>query len=120
MAIEIVLIWILSIIMAVPEAIAFDMITMDYKGEHLRICLLHPMQKTGFMRVSYRPSEAYNSAWRKTVCIDTAVNAANIHISHVEPNTDADIDQHGDSCIKFMCIKSAYTHKTARSEITDN
>ena len=51
MAIEIALIWILSIILAVPEAIAFDMITMDYKGEHLRICLLHPMQKTDFMRV---------------------------------------------------------------------
>lgn len=57
MAIEIALIWILSIILAVPEAIAFDMITMDYKGEHLRICLLHPMQKTGFMSVSYRSSE---------------------------------------------------------------
>ena len=52
MAIEIALIWILSIILAVPEAIAFDMITMDYKGEDLRICLLHPMQKTDFMRVS--------------------------------------------------------------------
>lgn len=52
MAIVIALIWILSIVLAVPEAIAFDMITMDYKGEHLRICLLHPMQKTDFMRVS--------------------------------------------------------------------
>lgn len=41
------------------------MITMDYKGEHLRICLLHPMQKTGFMRVSYRLSEAFISRWRK-------------------------------------------------------
>lgn len=52
MAIEIALIWIISIILAVPEAIAFDMITMNYKGEHLRICLLHPVQKTEFMRVS--------------------------------------------------------------------
>lgn len=52
MAIEIALIWLLSIILAVPEAVAFDMITMDYKGDHLRICLLHPMQKTAFMRVS--------------------------------------------------------------------
>ncbi|XP_063048433.1 endothelin receptor type B-like [Engraulis encrasicolus] len=50
-AIEIVLIWILSILLAVPEAVAFDMITMDYKGEHLRICLLHPMQKTHFMKL---------------------------------------------------------------------
>ncbi|XP_036396249.1 endothelin receptor type B-like [Megalops cyprinoides] len=49
-AIEITLIWVVSIILAVPEAIAFDMIAMDYKGEHLRICLLHPMQKTQFMQ----------------------------------------------------------------------
>ncbi|XP_013858271.1 endothelin B receptor [Austrofundulus limnaeus] len=50
MAIEIALIWIISIVLAVPEAIAFDMITMDYKGEYLRICLLNPMQTTNFMR----------------------------------------------------------------------
>lgn len=50
MAIEIALIWIISIVLAVPEAIAFDMITMDYKGEQLRICLLHPMQNINFMR----------------------------------------------------------------------
>lgn len=80
MAIEIMLIWILSIILAVPEAIAFDMITMDYKGEHLRICLLHPMQKTGFMKVSYRPAQAYHSVWRKTGSIDTAVNAGDVHM----------------------------------------
>ncbi|KAI4877095.1 hypothetical protein NFI96_006683 [Prochilodus magdalenae] len=49
-AIEITLIWLLSIVLAVPEAIAFDMIAMDYKGEHLRICLLHPMQKSQFMQ----------------------------------------------------------------------
>lgn len=52
MATEIVLIWVSSIFLAVPEAIAFDMITMDYKGEQLRICLLHPMQKGVFMKVS--------------------------------------------------------------------
>ncbi|XP_058885792.1 endothelin receptor type B-like isoform X1 [Acipenser ruthenus] len=49
-AIEISLIWVISVILAVPEAIAFDMIAMDYKGEHLRICLLHPMQKSQFMQ----------------------------------------------------------------------
>lgn len=53
MAIEIALIWILSVVLAIPEVIGFDMITMDYKGEHLRICLLHPMQKSQFMSVSY-------------------------------------------------------------------
>ncbi|XP_066562755.1 endothelin receptor type B [Amia ocellicauda] len=49
-AIEITLIWVISFVLAVPEAIAFDMIAMDYKGEHLRICLLHPMQKSQFMQ----------------------------------------------------------------------
>lgn len=63
-AIEIALIWMLSIILAVPEAIAFDMITMDYKGEHLRICLLHPMQKSDFMMVSRRDLQ---------VCVEGAV-----------------------------------------------
>uniref|UniRef100_A0A663MLT9 Endothelin receptor type B n=1 Tax=Athene cunicularia TaxID=194338 RepID=A0A663MLT9_ATHCN len=48
-AVEIVLIWVISVILAVPEAIAFDMITMEYRGKDLRICLLHPTQKTSFM-----------------------------------------------------------------------
>lgn len=50
-AVEIVLIWVISVILAVPEAIAFDMITMEYRGKDLRICLLHPTQKTSFMMV---------------------------------------------------------------------
>ncbi|XP_074155417.1 endothelin receptor type B isoform X1 [Sminthopsis crassicaudata] len=47
-AVEIVLIWVVSVVLAVPEAIAFDMITMEYKGKYLRICLLLPHQKTSF------------------------------------------------------------------------
>uniref|UniRef100_A0A8C9WY42 Endothelin receptor type B n=1 Tax=Sander lucioperca TaxID=283035 RepID=A0A8C9WY42_SANLU len=49
-AIEITLIWVISILLAVPEVVGFDMITMDYKDKHLRICLLHPMQSTPFMQ----------------------------------------------------------------------
>ncbi|KAK5611294.1 hypothetical protein CRENBAI_019044 [Crenichthys baileyi] len=49
-AIEIVLIWFFSILLAVPEIVGFDMITMDYKEKHLRICLLHPMQTSQFMQ----------------------------------------------------------------------
>ncbi|KPP75662.1 endothelin B receptor-like [Scleropages formosus] len=49
-AIGIVSIWVISILLAIPEAFAFDMITMDYKGEHLRICLLHPVQKSHIMQ----------------------------------------------------------------------
>ncbi|KAM4559234.1 endothelin receptor type B [Odontesthes bonariensis] len=48
--IEITLIWVISILLAVPEVVGFDMITMDYKEKHLRICLLHPMQTTQFMQ----------------------------------------------------------------------
>ncbi|KAK0145001.1 Endothelin receptor type B [Merluccius polli] len=49
-AIEITLIWVISTTLAVPEGIGFEMITMDYKGKQLRICLLHPMQTTEFMQ----------------------------------------------------------------------
>ncbi|XP_037832112.1 endothelin receptor type B isoform X2 [Kryptolebias marmoratus] len=49
-AIEITLIWFFSILLAVPEMVGFDMITMDYKEKHLRICLLHPVQTTQFMQ----------------------------------------------------------------------
>ncbi|XP_072253767.1 endothelin receptor type B [Leuresthes tenuis] len=48
--IEITLIWVISILLAIPEVVGFDMITMDYKEKHLRICLLHPMQTTQFMQ----------------------------------------------------------------------
>ncbi|KAB1267861.1 Endothelin receptor type B [Camelus dromedarius] len=49
-AVEIVLIWVVSVVLAVPEAVGFDMITMDYKGSSLRICMLLPTQKTAFMQ----------------------------------------------------------------------
>ncbi|KAF6083955.1 hypothetical protein HJG60_004248 [Phyllostomus discolor] len=49
-AVEIVLIWVVSVVLAIPEAVAFDMITMDYHGNNLRICMLHPLQKTAFMQ----------------------------------------------------------------------
>ncbi|KAM9342270.1 endothelin receptor type B-like [Pholidichthys leucotaenia] len=49
-AIKITLIWVISILLAVPEVVGFDMITMDYKEKNLRICLLHPIQTTQFMQ----------------------------------------------------------------------
>ncbi|XP_030642434.1 endothelin receptor type B-like [Chanos chanos] len=48
-AVKLLLIWTMSTLLAVPEAIAFDVITMNYKGQHLRICLLHPVQPSPFM-----------------------------------------------------------------------
>lgn len=71
MAIVIAFIWIISIILAVPEAIAFDMITMNYKGEHLRICLLHPVQQTKFMRVSWNTPNfrgLWSTVQKNSVC----------------------------------------------------
>ncbi|XP_063070553.1 endothelin receptor type B [Engraulis encrasicolus] len=49
-AVKLALIWIVSILLAVPEAVGFSMMAMDYKGKHLRICLLHPVQLSPFMQ----------------------------------------------------------------------
>ncbi|XP_033871340.1 endothelin-1 receptor-like [Acipenser ruthenus] len=46
-AIEIISIWVLSIILAVPEAIGFDMITFEYHNVTRRTCMLNP--KTPFI-----------------------------------------------------------------------
>ncbi|XP_056320925.1 endothelin receptor type B [Danio aesculapii] len=48
--IKLCVIWIISAFLAAPEAVAFDQITMDYRGERLRICLLHPVQNNAFMQ----------------------------------------------------------------------
>ncbi|XP_057707643.1 endothelin receptor type B isoform X2 [Corythoichthys intestinalis] len=47
------LIWLLSIMLAVPELVGFGVINVDYKERHLRICLFHPVQTTPFMQ-SYK------------------------------------------------------------------
>ncbi|XP_069746418.1 endothelin receptor type B-like [Narcine bancroftii] len=48
--IEIILIWAVSIILAVPESIAFDLMESNYRGKKYSVCLLNPMQKTKFMQ----------------------------------------------------------------------
>lgn len=45
--VEIVSIWILSLILAVPEAIGFDMVTFNYGNNTIRTCMLNP--KNDFM-----------------------------------------------------------------------
>ena len=50
-AVEIVVIWLLSMALAVPEAIGFDMVPFDYKNTTIKTCMLQP--KTPFMTVSY-------------------------------------------------------------------
>lgn len=42
----------ISTILALPEAVAFDLMSMDYKGQRLRVCLLHPLQSSHFMQVT--------------------------------------------------------------------
>ncbi|XP_069574130.1 endothelin receptor type B-like [Brachyistius frenatus] len=46
-AVGIVAIWLLSAVLAVPEAVGFDMVTFDYKNVTMTTCMLQP--KTAFM-----------------------------------------------------------------------
>ncbi|MBN3295982.1 EDNRB protein, partial [Amia calva] len=48
-AVEVTLIWVAAVVLAVPEAIAFDMMETPYRGSKLRVCLLHPQQSSQFM-----------------------------------------------------------------------
>lgn len=45
--IEIVSIWALSLILAVPEAVGFDIVPFNYRNKSIRTCMLNP--KSGFM-----------------------------------------------------------------------
>lgn len=49
-ALEIVVIWLLSLVLAVPEAICFNMVTFDYKNVSITTCMLQ--HKTPFTTVS--------------------------------------------------------------------
>ncbi|XP_017675017.1 PREDICTED: endothelin B receptor-like [Lepidothrix coronata] len=48
-AVEVVLIWAVAIVLAVPEAIAFDMVELSYWEQHLWVCMLASEQKSRFM-----------------------------------------------------------------------
>ncbi|CAG11066.1 unnamed protein product, partial [Tetraodon nigroviridis] len=43
--VEIVSIWVLSLFLAVPEAIGFDIIVFNYKNQTMRTCMLNPQSK---------------------------------------------------------------------------
>ncbi|XP_007900764.2 endothelin receptor type B [Callorhinchus milii] len=49
--VEIILIWVGSIVLAIPETIAFDVVPMEYRDRLYSVCLLHPIQKTRFMEI---------------------------------------------------------------------
>ncbi|XP_070683956.1 endothelin receptor type Aa [Pempheris klunzingeri] len=40
--IEIVTVWVLSLILAIPEAVGFDMVTFTYRNETIHTCMLYP------------------------------------------------------------------------------
>lgn len=61
-AAEVTLIWLLAVLLAVPEALAFDMLEMHYRGNKLRVCMLHPEQSGSFMTVSVTARSAWNDA----------------------------------------------------------
>ncbi|NXY74940.1 EDNR3 protein, partial [Glareola pratincola] len=48
-AVEVMLIWAVAIVLAVPEAIAFDMVELSYWEQHLWVCMLASEQKSSFM-----------------------------------------------------------------------
>ncbi|XP_021262343.1 endothelin B receptor-like [Numida meleagris] len=48
-AVEVTLIWAVSIVLAVPEAIAFDMVEINYWDQDLWVCMLASEQKSSFM-----------------------------------------------------------------------
>ncbi|XP_010294482.1 PREDICTED: endothelin B receptor-like [Phaethon lepturus] len=48
-AVEVMLIWVVAIVLAVPEAIAFDMVELSYWERHLWVCMLASEQKSSFM-----------------------------------------------------------------------
>ncbi|KAF3838026.1 hypothetical protein F7725_009794 [Dissostichus mawsoni] len=50
-AVEVTLIWLVAVALAVPEALAFDMLEIPYRGNKLRVCLLHPEQTGSFMKL---------------------------------------------------------------------
>lgn len=61
-AVEVLLIWAVAIVLAVPEAIAFDMVELSYWEQHLWVCMLASEQKSRFMRVRVHPNPNPNPA----------------------------------------------------------
>lgn len=48
-AVEVTVIWAVAIVLAVPEAIAFDMVEINYWDQDLWVCMLASEQKSSFM-----------------------------------------------------------------------
>ena len=53
-SLEIVTIWLCALLLAVPEILAFDVVTMVYRQRTLRTCMLRPQRLPGFLQVERR------------------------------------------------------------------
>jgi len=75
-AVEVIVIWAVAIVLAVPEAIAFDMVELSYWEQHLWVCMLASEQKSSFMmvgtlpRISCRARERETQATRASSLLD--------------------------------------------------
>ncbi|XP_063813190.1 endothelin receptor type B [Pseudophryne corroboree] len=56
---EVTLIWVVSIVIAVPEAIGFRIYHLEFNGHKLETCILHPIQITSFMQFY----QTYKDLW---------------------------------------------------------
>ena len=61
-AVEIVAIWLLSILLAVPEAIGFNMVTFDHNNVSITTCMLQP--RSPFMTVSVYSAGIHTGIYR--------------------------------------------------------
>ncbi|CAJ0916312.1 unnamed protein product, partial [Ranitomeya imitator] len=50
---EILCIWTISVTLAIPEAIGFNIIQYDYNGQEMKTCMFQPRQTTSFLEVSW-------------------------------------------------------------------
>ncbi|KAM4796968.1 endothelin receptor type B [Rhinophrynus dorsalis] len=71
--VEIVFIWVVSVVLAIPEVIGYDVIVTNYKGQLLQTCMLHPLQTTSFMKFY----KTYKDLWlfSYTFCLPLVVTA---------------------------------------------
>lgn len=65
-AVEVTVIWAVAIVLAVPEAIAFDMVEINYWDQDLWVCMLASEQKSSFMMVCTLTHPSCSARKRKT------------------------------------------------------
>ncbi|NXK78136.1 EDNRB protein, partial [Amazona guildingii] len=69
-AVEVMLIWAVAIVLAVPEAIAFDMVELSYWEQHLWVCMLASRQKSSFMMVCTLLKSSCSARERETQAME--------------------------------------------------